>query len=63
MSMTRVDSLLQRLFDQELEERTLARLREVKGAPVKALWRREVACRDLIDRVERVLASVPLDDE
>jgi hypothetical protein len=63
VSMTRVDALLQRLLDQELEERTLARLREVAGAPVKSLYRREVACRDLIDRVERALALVPLDDE
>ena len=61
--MTRVDALLRRLMDQELEERTLARLREVAGAPVKALWRREVECRDVIDRVERALARVPLDDD
>jgi hypothetical protein len=61
--VTRVDALLQHLFDQELEQRTLARLREVTGAPVKALWRREVECRDRIDRVERALALVPLDDD
>jgi hypothetical protein len=61
--VTRVDALLQRLMDQELEERTLARLRQVTGAPVKSLYRREVECRDRIDRVERALARVPLDDE
>lgn len=59
----RVDRLIDFMLGREMDARTLERLRQVQGARVRSIYAAEVRCRDEIDRAERALATIPLDDD